>query len=74
LIINLSSIDAEKNTKYNLALEIKNIWELNNVYVYPLVISEEAVVTKKIPKISRKYRFNQKHFKNGAKSSTNAKV
>jgi hypothetical protein len=30
----------------NLALEIKNIWKLNNVSIYPLDISEEGVVTK----------------------------
>jgi hypothetical protein len=48
LTINLSSIDAEKITKYdNWVLGIKKIWKINNVYVYPLVISEEAVVTKK---------------------------
>ena len=41
------SNEAEKITKYeNLTLEIKNIWKLNNVSVYPLVISAEVVVTK----------------------------
>jgi len=30
----------------HLALEIKNIWKLNNVSLYLLVISVEGVVTK----------------------------
>ena len=30
----------------NLAMEISNIWKLNNVSVYPLVILAEGVVTK----------------------------
>jgi hypothetical protein len=34
-------------TKYeNLALEIKNIWNLSNISIYPLVISLEGVVTR----------------------------
>ena len=43
---NLPKIEAEKITKYvNLALEIKNIWKLNNVSIHPLVISA-GVVTR----------------------------
>ena len=39
-------IEAEKIMKYeNLALEIKNIWKLNSIYVYPLAISAEEVTT-----------------------------
>lgn len=43
----LSSIEAEEIMKYeNLALQIKNIRKLNNVSVYPLVISVEGVSAK----------------------------
>jgi hypothetical protein len=43
----LSYTEAEEVTKYkNLVLEIKNIWKLNNVPIYPLVISVKRVVTK----------------------------
>jgi len=36
---NLSNTKAEKIMKYeNLAVEIKNIWKLNNVPIYPLVM------------------------------------
>jgi hypothetical protein len=36
---NRPNTEAEKITKYeNLVLEIKNIWKLNNVSAYPLVI------------------------------------
>jgi hypothetical protein len=39
--------EEEKITKYeNVALDIKNMWKLNIVSVYPLVISAEGVVTK----------------------------
>jgi DhnA family fructose-bisphosphate aldolase class Ia len=43
---NLSSIDAEKITKYSLAVEMKDTWKLNNVSVKCTVIYEGAVVTK----------------------------
>jgi hypothetical protein len=34
-------------TKYeNLALEIKMFWKLNNIPVYPIVISAEGVETR----------------------------
>jgi hypothetical protein len=47
LTLNLSSIEAEEIMKYeNLALQIKNIRKLNNVSVYPLVISVEGVSPK----------------------------
>jgi len=46
LTLNLSNIEAEEIMKYeNLALQTKNIQQLNNVSVYPLVISVEEVVT-----------------------------
>ena len=46
LTYNISSAAAEKITKYeNLALDIKNIWKLNNVSVYPLGISAKGEVT-----------------------------
>jgi hypothetical protein len=45
---NLPKTGAEKITKHeNLALEIKSIWKLKHVSIYPLVISVEKVVTKK---------------------------
>ena len=38
--------EAEEITKYqNLTLEIKNIWKLNSICVYPLVISAEGMAT-----------------------------
>ena len=41
-------------TKYeNLALEIKIIWKLNNISVYPIVISAEGVETKSFLKCLR---------------------
>jgi hypothetical protein len=47
LIHFLPKIEPEKITKYgNFALEIKNIWKLNNVSVFPLVITAEGVVTR----------------------------
>jgi hypothetical protein len=55
----------------NLAMEITSIWKLNNVFVYPLVISVEGMSGhQKIPEIYREYWFNPKHFKSGAKGST----
>jgi hypothetical protein len=67
---NLPTTEAKKIMKFeNLNLEIKNIWKLNNVAIYPSVISVERVVIKNFLKISREYRFNQKHLKSGAKSS-----
>jgi len=48
---NIPKTEAEKVTKYeNVVLEIENIWKLNNVSVYPLVISAEGVVTRNFPK------------------------
>ena len=39
--------EREKIKKYeNWALDIKNIWKLNNTSIYSLVISLEGVVTK----------------------------
>jgi hypothetical protein len=43
----LSNTEAEKIMKYeNLALEIKNIWKLNSVFIYPLIMLAEGVATK----------------------------
>jgi len=40
----LPRTEVEKITEYeNVALEIKNIWKLNNVSVHPLVISGEVM-------------------------------
>jgi len=39
--------EAEKITKYeNVAVDIKNMWKLNRVSVYPLVISAQGVITE----------------------------
>jgi hypothetical protein len=44
---NLPITEAQKIIKYeNLALEIKNIWKLNNVSIHTLVILGKRVVTK----------------------------
>jgi hypothetical protein len=44
---NLPKTESEKTTKHeNLALEIKNIWKLNNTSAYPVVISTEREVAK----------------------------
>ena len=70
LMCNLPRTEPQKSVKYeNLALEVKNIWKLNNVSVHPLVISADES-SPRTPKISRDYRFNQKHLKSGANSST----
>ena len=54
LIYNISSTEAEKIMKYeNLALEIKNIWKCNSVFIHALVISTEGVVTKNLLKYWR---------------------
>jgi hypothetical protein len=47
LVHNFSNTETEKITNYeNLALEIKKKnWKLNNIFIYPLVISAEGVVT-----------------------------
>jgi len=51
LILFLPKIETEKITKYeNFALEIKNIWKLNNVAVFHLVITAEGLVTKNFQK------------------------
>jgi len=43
----LSNTEAEKIMKYvNLALEIKNNWKLNIVFIYPLIMLAEGVTTK----------------------------
>jgi hypothetical protein len=56
-----------------LAGEIKSIWKLNNVSIYPSVISAEGVVMKNF-KTSREYRFNQNNLKSGANRNTVADV
>jgi hypothetical protein len=51
LIHFLPKIETEKITKYqNFAVEIKNIWKLNIVSVFHLVITAEGVVTKNFQK------------------------
>ena len=46
-----------------------SICKLNNVSMYPLVISVVGVVTE-LPKISGEYRFNHNHLKSGTTGST----
>ena len=68
---NLPQTDTENYEIENLAMEITNIRKLNNVSVYPLVISVEGMSgLQKLHKIYREYWFTQKHLKSGAKSST----
>ena len=44
---NFSNTAAEKIVQYeNLALEIKNIWKLNSIFIYPLFMLAEGVATK----------------------------
>ena len=44
---NLNKIEIEKKHKYEeLAFQLKNIWKLNHVSIYPLVMSTEGVVSK----------------------------
>lgn len=48
---NIAKTEIQKGTKYeNLAMEIKNIWKLSKVYIYPLVMSAEGVVTRNFVK------------------------
>jgi hypothetical protein len=50
----LPNIEAWKTTKReNFALEIKNVWKLNDECIYPLVISVEGVATKNFLNIYR---------------------
>jgi hypothetical protein len=51
LISFLPKIEREKITKYEkFALEIKNVWKINNLSVFPLVITAAGVVTKNFQK------------------------
>jgi hypothetical protein len=44
---NLPRTEVKKSIKYeNLDLELKNIWKLNNVSVYPFAITAKGLVTK----------------------------
>jgi len=72
----LPRIEAEKITEYeNLALEIKNIWKVNNVrvFIYPLVISEEGVLTSGFLKYVQNKGLS-KNLKNGAQRSATSSV
>jgi hypothetical protein len=45
LILNLPKTEGGKFMKYeNLTLEIKNIWKLNNISIFSLVISAGVVI------------------------------
>jgi hypothetical protein len=60
--------EAEKITKYeNVAVDIKNMWKVNRVSVYPLVISA-GVVTKNFMKYLENVAFT-KNVLSGAKGS-----
>jgi hypothetical protein len=66
--------EAEKTTEYeNLALEIKNIWKLKNVSVYPLAISQEGVLTRNFLKYVENIGLS-KNLKNWAYSSATTNV
>lgn len=48
---NIQRSEAEKATKYeNLAIEVKRVWQLNKVSIYPVVISAEGFISKKLKK------------------------
>jgi hypothetical protein len=53
-----------------LSLEIKNIWKLNNLYVYSSVISAGGMVTEDFLKHLEKIGLTKKNLKNGAESKT----
>jgi len=58
---NLPGTEAEKMMKYgNLALEIKNIWKLNNVSVYPSHLRRRSG-HKTFLQYLTEQRFNQQH-------------
>ena len=60
---NLSKSEAEKKRKNeNLTLKIENIWKLNNMSTYPLVISADVMVN--LSEISRKYNNNNNNNNN----------
>jgi hypothetical protein len=75
LTYNLSNTEVEKITKYeNLALQIKNIWKLDNVSKYRLVISAEGVVTRSFLKYLENIGLTKNIVKSGANNSTIARV
>jgi len=64
LTYNLSNTEAERITKSeNSDLEIKNIWTLNNVPIYPLLMSAEGVFTRNFPKYTENRVLAQKNLK-----------
>ena len=75
LTYNLSNTEVEKITKYeNLALQIKNMWKLNNVSIYRLVISAEGVVTRSFLKYLDNIGLTKNIVKSGANNSAIASV
>jgi len=71
---NLSNTEAGKSKKdENVALEIKNVWQLHNAPIYTAVTTAEGVVNRNFLN-SREYRFNQKRLRGGKNSSTITKV
>jgi hypothetical protein len=68
---NLFKTVAEKIKKcVNLALEIQNIWKLNDVSVYPTVISADGVATRSFLKYLQDVDLTKKNLKISVKSST----
>lgn len=52
---NIKSTEVEKVRKYeDLAIQMKDIWKLERVNIYPFVISAEAVVTQNFQRIMEK--------------------
>ena len=69
LIHFLPKIETGKITKYeSFALEIKNISKLNNVYVFPLVITAAGVVTKNFQKCLENISLTKKNLRIWKKS------
>jgi len=71
LTYDLSNTEAERITKSeNSDLEIKNIWKLNNVPIYSLVMSAQVVFTRIFQKYVENMVLAQNILKIGAQSNT----
>ena len=66
---NLSKAEAEKIRKYeNVALEVKNIWKLNNMLICTLVTWVEWVITKNFLKYIENIYLNKNILRVGQKA------
>jgi hypothetical protein len=60
---NIMSTEGEKIRKYeDLAIQLKQIWKLKSVYIYPIVMSVEGVVSKNFKNNIQKLMLNNKIF------------